>query len=55
MRKTTSVVVKETGKVELEVHITDSPSWNSFCKVASDHEFTFGLAVVPTKGKHIAF
>ena len=51
MRKTTSVVVKETGKVELEVHITDNQSWNSCRKVASDHEFTFGSAKEPTKKK----
>ena len=53
MRKTTSVVVKETGKVELEVHITDNQSWNSCRKVAFDGEFTFGSAMEPTKTKYV--
>ena len=46
------MVVNKTGKVE--VHITDNQSWNSCRKVASDHEFTFGLAEEPTKEKHNA-
>ena len=52
MQKTKSVGVNKTAKVE--VHITDYQSWNSCRKVASDHEFTFGSAIEPTKRKHNA-
>ena len=52
LQKTKSVVRNETGKIE--VHITDSQSWNSCCKVASDHDFTFSSAAKPTKKKHNA-
>ena len=34
LQKTESVIVNETGKVE--VHITDNKPWNSHCKVAFD-------------------
>ena len=51
LQKTKSVVVNRTGKVE--VHITDNQSWNSCHKVASDNEFTFSSAVVPTKKNSI--
>ena len=51
-QKAKSVVVNKTGKVE--VYITDSQSWNGCHKVASDHEFTFGSAIEPTKKKHNA-
>ena len=50
MRKTESVVVNKTGKVE--VHITENQSWNSRGKEVSDHEFTFGSATGPTKKRH---
>ena len=52
LQKAKSMVVNETEKVE--VHITDNQSWNSCSKVASDHEFTFISAVVPTKKKYNA-
>ena len=42
-------VVNKRGKDE--VHITDNQSLNSCHKVASDREFTFGLAKGPTKKK----
>ena len=41
-----------TVQEKLEVHMTDNQSWNSCCKVASDREFTLGLAIEPTKKKH---
>ena len=50
LQKIKSLVVNRMRKVE--VHITDNHSWNSCCKVASDHEFTFGA--VMTKKKHNA-
>ena len=46
LKKTKSVVVNKTGKVE--IHITDGQSCNSWLKVASDHEFTFSSAIEPT-------
>ena len=52
MLETKSMVANKTGKVE--VHVTDSQSWNSCRKVASDHEFTFDSAIEPTKKKHNA-
>ena len=54
MQKTKSmdVTVNKTGKVE--VHITDNQSWNSCCKVASDHKFAFGSATEPTEKKRNA-
>ena len=52
LQKAKSMVVNKTGKVE--VHITDNQSWNSWHKVASDHEFTFSPAIEPTKKKHDA-
>ena len=52
MQKMKSAVVDKTGKVE--VHITDSQSWNRCCKGPSDHEFTFGSAIEPTEKKHDA-
>ena len=39
-KQTKSAVVNKTWTVE--VHITDDQSWNSYCKVASDHEFAVG-------------
>ena len=50
LQKAKSMVVNETEKVE--VHITDNQSWNSWCKVASDHELTVGSAIEHTKKKH---
>ena len=38
-----------TKPEKLEVHIIDNQSWNSCCRVVSDHEFTFGSAREPTK------
>ena len=50
LKKTKSVAVNKTGKVE--VHITDNQSWNSCHKVASHHEFTSRSAKEPTKRNH---
>ena len=52
MQKIKSVAVNRTGKVE--VHITDNQSWNSCGRVASDHVFTFGSAIEPTRKKQDA-
>ena len=46
------MVVNKTGK--FEVYITDNQYWNSCHKVASSHEFTFGLVTQCTKEKQIA-
>ena len=42
----------EPKKEKVEVHITDNQPWNRCYKVASDHEFTFGLAIESTNKKH---
>ena len=51
LKKTKSVAVNKTGKVE--VHITDNQSWSSCHKVASHHEFTSRSAKEPTKKKSL--
>ena len=49
MHEIKSVVENKTGGAE--VRMTDSQSWNSCRKVASDREFTFGSAIKAYKEK----
>ena len=52
LQKTKPMVVNKTRKVE--IHVADNQPRNSCMKAASDHEFTFGSAIEPTKKKHNA-
>ena len=52
LQKTKPMVVNKTRKVE--IHVADNQPRNSCMKAASDHGFTFGSAIEPTKKKHNA-
>ena len=46
--------MNKTGKAKVHITDSDNQSMNSCHEVASDHKFTFGSAIEPTKKKHNA-